>query len=111
MMDKPNVHIVEVKKTPISEFAADGIITSDGKLRKFDAIALATGYDAVDGGLREMGIKDRHGRTLSQKWAEGIRTSLGMMMTDMPNLFVTYGPHSPSSFTNGPVFIQIQVDW
>ncbi|KAL1846032.1 hypothetical protein Daus18300_014379 [Diaporthe australafricana] len=29
----------------------------------------------------------------------------------LPNVLFLYGPQAPSSFTNGPLFIEMQVDW
>lgn len=50
--DQPNV---EITNSPISEFTETGIVTKDGET-PFDIVAICTGYDAVTGGLRTMGI-------------------------------------------------------
>ena len=118
VMDQPNVKIIQVKNNAIDRFEANGIRTADGELHEFDAVALATGYDAVDGSQKALNLRgattmlsqtqccskllemlDRHGRTLAEKWSEGIKTSLGMMVPDAPNLFMLYGTQSPCAFT------------
>lgn len=87
----PNVELVDLKENPIVEFTADGIITSDGRKREFDVIVLATGFDAMTGGITDMDIQGTDGISISNKWAEGVRTNLGMMTTSCPNMFFLYG--------------------
>lgn len=48
-VDQENVELVSVLDTPIQSFSEDGIIMSDGKARKYDAVILATGFDAFTG--------------------------------------------------------------
>lgn len=59
MMDRPENEVVDVKATPIKEVKENGILTEDGKFREFDIIALATGFDSVTGGMKNMGLKVR----------------------------------------------------
>jgi cation diffusion facilitator CzcD-associated flavoprotein CzcO len=88
MLDKPENHVVDVKKTPIEKFTEKGIVTSDGKLHEFDVIALATGFDAVTGGMKNMGLKDVDGVELSEKWKNGTYSYLGMTLSGFPNMFL-----------------------
>lgn len=87
---------VEITNSPISEVTETGIRTKDGKSREFDVIAVCTGYDAVTGGLRTMGIKGRDGIDLDQKWKDGVVTHLGMSVHNFPNFFMVYGPQGLS---------------
>lgn len=75
--DRPNVEITD---SPIVSFTKTGIVTEDGKERQFDLVAVCTGYDAVTGGLRTMGIKGRNGIDLDEKWKDGVVTNLGMLV-------------------------------
>lgn len=68
MMDRPENEVVDVKATPIKEVRENGILTEDGKFREFDIIALATGFDSVTGGMKNMGLKDVDGVDLAKKW-------------------------------------------
>lgn len=43
LFNRPNVHIIDVKKNGIKEVQPKGIVTEDGQLHEFDVIALATG--------------------------------------------------------------------
>ena len=113
-MDRPNVSLVDLKTTPIKEFTEEGTVVTEAtadKLHKFDIVIFATGYDSCTGGLLDMNITDKNGKTLRQKWETGIRTFLGLMVPDMPNAFFLYGPQAPTALTNGPPFIEVEVEW
>ncbi|TKA70787.1 hypothetical protein B0A49_07354 [Cryomyces minteri] len=111
MMDKPENDVVDVNETPIAEFTKTGIVTSDGKLREFDVIALATGFDSLTGGMKNMGLKDIHGVDLSEKWKMGTWSFLGMTCNGYPNMFFLYGAQGPTAFSNGPSCVECQGDW
>lgn len=114
MIDKPNVKLVSLKETPISEVAESGIVVADEKgrqeMHKLDVLIFATGYDSVTGGLYDMNVTDRNGRTLQQKWNSGIQTYGGMMVSDMPNAFFLYGPQAPTALANAPTFLELQME-
>ncbi|GAB7348873.1 hypothetical protein MBLNU459_g7574t1 [Dothideomycetes sp. NU459] len=111
MMDKPENDVVDVKSTPITEFTETGIVTSDGKLREFDVIALATGFDSVTGGMKNMGLKDVNGVDLGERWKMGTWSYLGMTCNGFPNMFFLYGAQGPTAFSNGPSCVECQGDW
>jgi cation diffusion facilitator CzcD-associated flavoprotein CzcO len=62
----------------------NGIVTEDGKVHECDVIALATGFDSVTGGMKNMGLKDVDGVELATKWKNGTYTYLGMAMSGFP---------------------------
>ena len=113
MIDRDNVSVVNLKTTPIVEFTETGIQTGGeaGKHLDFDIVILATGYDAVTGSLMDMGLVDTCGTPLREKWAKGTYTYLGLTISQMPNLFMVYSPQAPTSLSNGPPIIEIQIDW
>ncbi|UNI18452.1 hypothetical protein JDV02_004720 [Purpureocillium takamizusanense] len=111
MIDRPNVKLVDLKETAIREFVANGVTTDEGKLHELDVVVFATGYDSVTGSLYDMNIHDKNGVLLQKKWKDGIKTHLGMMVPDLPNAFVLYGPQAPTSLANGPPFLELQVEW
>jgi cation diffusion facilitator CzcD-associated flavoprotein CzcO len=84
MLDRPENKVIDVKKTPIKEITEKGIVTSDGKLHEVDVIALATGFDAVTGGMKNMGLKDVDGVELADKWKNGTFSYLGMSVAGYP---------------------------
>jgi len=114
-LDQDNVDLVDLKATPIQEFTAKGIVTNDGPNgqaveREFDAVVMATGFDAMTGSLTNMNIHGRDGLTFRERWKDGVFTHLGLCCSGCPNMFMIYGPQAPTAFTNGPVFIESQVD-
>ena len=84
MLDKPGNKVVDVNKNPIKEVTEKGIVLSDGTLHEFDVIALATGFDSVTGGMKNMGLKDVDGVELSEKWKNGTYSYLGMSLSGFP---------------------------
>ena len=83
-MDKPQNHVVDIKANPIVEVKENGIVTQDGQMREFDVIALATGFDSVTGGMKNMGLRDEEGVLLSEKWKTGTWSYLGMTCNGYP---------------------------
>jgi cation diffusion facilitator CzcD-associated flavoprotein CzcO len=110
VINQSNVEVVDLTATPIKSFRKNGIETSDGTLHELDVVVLATGYDAVTGSLFDMGLEDKNGTPLREKWKLGIRTHLGLMIAGLPNCFMVYGPQAPTSFANGPPIIEAQID-
>jgi len=115
MIDRDNVTVLNLKATPIVRFTETGVLTGsdDGeqKHHDFDIIILATGYDSVTGSLTDMGLIGTDGIPLREKWSKGTYTHLGLTIPKMPNMFMVYSPQAPTSLSNGPPIIEIQVDW
>jgi cation diffusion facilitator CzcD-associated flavoprotein CzcO len=110
IFDQPNVDVVDVKTNPIEDIVPTGIRTADGVVHELDIIALATGFDSVTGGLKDMNIRGTQG-LLREKWETGIWTHLGMAVSKFPNFFMIYGPQAPTAHANGPSAVEPQVDW
>lgn len=110
VMNQENVEIVPVRETPIDRFTESGIRTSDGRERAFDIIVLATGFDNNTGALTSIDVRGTDGRTLREKWADGVDVYLGSMTHGYPNLVFLYGPQSPAAFGNGPTSAELQGD-
>ena len=111
MIDDPKNDVVDITENPIVEVKENGIVTQDGQLREFDIIALATGFDSVTGGMKNMGLKDIYGVDLGDKWSKGTYSYLGMTCADFPNMFFLYGAQGPTAFSNGPSCVELQGDW
>ena len=108
--NRPNVHLVDLRATPIEAITPDGIRTSAGEVA-LDAIVYATGFDAMTGALARIDIRGRDGLALRDAWSAGPRTYLGLSVAGFPNLFTITGPGSPSVLTNMIESIQQHVDW
>ncbi|WP_207841194.1 flavin-containing monooxygenase [Williamsia soli] len=107
--NRPNVSMVNLTETPISEVTAQGILTEDGTLHEIDILICATGFDAVDGNYRRVNIQGLGGERLTDHWNEGPSSYLGVATTGFPNMFMILGPNGP--FTNLPPSIETQVEW
>ena len=106
--NRSNVSLVDVSRHPI-EITPDGIRTG-GVDYPVDAIAFATGFDAMTGSLLKIDIRAPH-TSLQQAWKAGPRTYLGLSVHGLPNMFTITGPGSPSVLTNMIVSIQQHVEW
>ncbi len=106
--NRPNVALVDLKKTPMVRVTPEGIETTDG-LREFDIIVWATGFDFGTGALSRMDIRGRGGRALAEHWSDGPRTFLGVQTHGFPNFFFPGGPHAAAG--NNPRYNGDQVDF
>ena len=108
--NRDNVTLVDLRATPIETMTPTGLRTSGGG-HAFDALVLATGFDAMTGALTRVDIRGRDGMALRDKWREGPRTYLGLMVAGFPNMFTITGPGSPSVLSNMMTSIEQHVDW
>ncbi len=108
--NKPNVHLVDLRKTPFEHITPKGIKTSDREY-EFDAIIYATGFDAMTGAIVSVDVRGRGGLELRKKWADGPHTYLELTVAGFPNLFMITGPGSPSVMCNMMSAIEQHVDW
>lgn len=124
--NKPNVHLVDLKKTPIEKITPKGIVTSDGIEHELDVLVFATGFDAVTGAFANIEFRGANGRPLigysndalaadsgnespEPVWIDHRpRTFLGLTAPAMPNMFMVLGPHQP--FGNAPRSIENAVE-
>jgi len=108
--NRDNVTLVDLRATPIEAVTPTGVRTSEGE-HPLDALVLATGFDAVTGALLAIDIRGRDGISLRDRWGEGPRSYLGLMVSGFPNLFTITGPGSPSVLSNVIHAIEQHVDW
>ncbi len=104
----PKVSLVDLRETPIVRLTERGIETTDG-VREFDIIVWATGFDFGTGALNRMGIRGRDGLELTEHWADGPTTFLGLQTRGFPNFFFPGGPHAAAG--NNPRYNGDQVDF
>jgi cation diffusion facilitator CzcD-associated flavoprotein CzcO len=107
VFNQANVTLVDLRADPIQELTATGVRTAQ-RDHDIDLLVLATGFDAVTGGLTQIDIRGTSGASLAETWAAGAATYLGMATTGFPNLLFLYGPQSPSGFCNGPTCAELQ---
>lgn len=104
--NKPNVQLVNLRKTPAERITPEGIMTADGKEHKLDVLVCATGFDAVTGAFNAIDWHAKDGRPLittsgSEDSERAIwpdhrpYTFLGVTVPALPNTFLVLGPHQP----------------
>ncbi|HEX2590008.1 MAG TPA: NAD(P)/FAD-dependent oxidoreductase [Rhizomicrobium sp.] len=108
--NRDNVELVDVNEDPIVSITADSVKTRNAEY-KIDALVLAIGFDAMTGALNAIDIRGRGGMSLKEKWHDGPRNYLGLMVAGFPNMFIVTGPGSPSVLTNMMVSIEQHVEW
>jgi cyclohexanone monooxygenase len=108
--NRRDVTLVDLRKTPLVEFTGTGIRTTADDI-DLDTVVFATGFDALTGAITQIDIRGRGGQTVSQHWAAGPRTMLGVAIAGFPNLFTITGPGSPSVLGNVVASIEQHVEW
>jgi cyclohexanone monooxygenase len=108
--NRPNVDLVDLRRTPIAAITPTGIETA-GARYEVDVIIYATGFDAMTGALLAIDIRGKHDASLREEWAAGPHTYLGLAVAGFPNFFMITGPGSPSVLSNMPVSIEQHAEW
>jgi len=107
--NKLNVHLIDLKQSPIKEISADALEAD--KRYEIDTLILATGFDAMTGALTTIDISGRGGVKLRDQWQSGAKSYLGIGISNFPNLFTVTGPGSPSVLSNMLPSIEQHVNW
>jgi 4-hydroxyacetophenone monooxygenase len=94
---------VELVTDAIARFAEEGIVDVTGRLREFDVVICATGFQ-VQNYLTPMVIRGRTGETINAFWRDRPGGYLGMMVPHFPNFFMMYGPGTNLGYNGNLVF-------
>lgn len=89
-MQRRNVELIDIS---VDTILPDGVRTSDGQVRKVDAIVYGTGFKPTDF-LAPMRITGLRRRDLNEAWREGAEAYLGITVSGFPNFFMLYGPNT-----------------
>jgi cyclohexanone monooxygenase len=108
--NRPNVHLVDIRRALIERITPRGIRTADAEY-DLDVIVFAIGFDAMTGPFLDIDLRGREGVSLRERWAGGPRTCLGLTVAAFPNMFLITGPGSPGVLSNMVVSIEQHVDW
>ncbi len=86
--NRPNVTLVDTDGEGVRQLSECGVIV-DGKEYEVDCLIFATGFEIGTAYTRRAGydIIGTGGQTLSQKWANGLRTLHGLQTNGFPNCF------------------------
>jgi cyclohexanone monooxygenase len=110
IFNQSNVRLVDVRSAPIQEITPNGIKTTESEYQ-LDAIAFATGFDAMTGAIKEIDVRVDGGTTIEEQWDGGPRTYLGLMVAGLPNMFMITGPQSPGVKSQMILSIEWHINW
>jgi cation diffusion facilitator CzcD-associated flavoprotein CzcO len=94
--NRPNVQLVDTRGKGITEIGERGPVF-EGKTYELDLLIYATGFEVQKTGIWNR-IVGKGGRGLEQKYADGIRTLLGIHTRGFPNLFIMGGYQASFQF-------------
>ena len=99
IFNQPNVHAHDLRECPIVRITEGGIETTEGET-DLDMLVFATGFDAATGTFARMDIRGRGGISLNAYWSEDVRSALGLVVSNFPNMLMVNGPGAPGPFSN-----------
>ena len=87
--NRPNVTLVDTKGRGVERVTPKGVV-SGGVEYELDCLIYATGFEVGTDYTRRSGVelRGRGGVTLTQWWADGVRTLHGMHVHGFPNCFI-----------------------
>jgi cyclohexanone monooxygenase len=87
--NRPNVTLVDTEGRGVDAITPRGVV-ANGVEYDLDCLIFATGFEVGTDYSRRAGctVVGRHGVTLTEKWADGVRTLHGMHSHGFPNLFI-----------------------
>ncbi|MCZ6658907.1 MAG: NAD(P)/FAD-dependent oxidoreductase [Gammaproteobacteria bacterium] len=105
--NRPNVHLVDTNGKGITQITERGPLF-DGKQYELDLLIYATGFEVQKTGIYNQ-IVGVDGLDLTDKYANGVRTLLGVHSVGYPNLFIMGGYQASFQF-NLTYILQMQGD-
>jgi cyclohexanone monooxygenase len=86
--NRPNVRLVDTNGKGVERLTRTGVV-ANGREYQVDCLIFATGFEVGTSYTRRAGydIVGRGGRTLSEHWADGLRTLHGLTSHGFPNCF------------------------
>ena len=106
--NRDNVTLVDTRGRGVEKISAAGVVV-DGTEYPLDCLIFATGFEVGTDYARRTGFEviGRDGKTLSDKWSDGVRTLHGLHVHGFPNCFIA--SIAQSGFTvNFPYLIDTQ---
>lgn len=87
--NRGNVTLVDTDGRGVERITQHGVVV-DGEEYPVDCIIFATGFEVGTSYARRAGyeIIGREGRTLTEKWSQGVRTLHGIQSREFPNCFI-----------------------
>jgi cation diffusion facilitator CzcD-associated flavoprotein CzcO len=110
IFNQPNVHLVDLRESPIQAVTETGVETSDAQY-PLDMLILATGFDSATGAMLAIDITGLGGKTLKESWSKGHHTFLGIGVPGFPNMYMINAAGSPGIRSHMMVQAEQHVEW
>jgi cyclohexanone monooxygenase len=106
--NRPNVTLVDTRGRGVERISETGVV-ANGVEYPVDCLIYATGFEVGTAYTRRAGyeIVGRDGITLTEKWADGVRSLHGMHSRGFPNCFIM-GPQQAGFTVNYPHLLDEQ---
>ncbi|HYZ90853.1 MAG TPA: NAD(P)/FAD-dependent oxidoreductase [Actinomycetota bacterium] len=106
--NRPHVTLVDTDGKGVERITEKGIV-ANGVEYEVDCIVYATGFEVGTAYTRRSGfeIHGRNGITLTEKWADGVRTMHGLHSHGFPNCYIM-GPQQSGFTVNFPHMLDEQ---
>ena len=104
-LTQPNVNLVAAG---LSEVRPHSVVAADGSEYEVDTIIFGTGFHVTDIPVADR-IVGRHGISLKEHWAEGMKAYKGTAMPGFPNLFLLVGPNTGLGHSSQVFMIESQI--
>jgi cation diffusion facilitator CzcD-associated flavoprotein CzcO len=102
---QPNVDVVA---SGVAEIRPRSVVAADGTEREVDTIIFGTGFHVTDIPVAER-IVGRHGISLRDRWADGMKAYKGTAVAGFPNLFLLVGPNTGLGHSSQVFMIESQI--
>jgi cation diffusion facilitator CzcD-associated flavoprotein CzcO len=99
----PNTHLVDTDGKGVARITAAGVVVA-GREYELDCIIYGSGFEVGTPYARRAGfeVTGRDGRTLSERWADGMRTLHGIHVRGFPNLLFVQPTQGANLISNVP---------
>jgi cyclohexanone monooxygenase len=93
--NRPNTTLVDTRGEGVERITKKGVVVA-GHEYELDCLIFGSGFEVGTDYSRRAGfqIHGRGGQSLTEKWAEGIRTMHGMHVHGFPNCFIMSNPQA-----------------
>ncbi|GAB3104066.1 NAD(P)/FAD-dependent oxidoreductase [Aestuariicella hydrocarbonica] len=108
--NKSHVRLADCLTDPIEGLTKNGVKTRNREY-DLDVLICATGYDGLTGAMLAFDVEGKDGRKLKDKWENGARSYMGMVIEGFPNMFMICGANGPAALANIFTINEQNVDW
>lgn len=104
---QPNVDVVA---SGLREIRGNTLVASDGTEAEVDAIVFGTGFHVTDMPIAQR-VKGDDGRTLAERWSDGMKALRGSTAAGFPNFMTIIGPNTGLGNSSMILMIEAQLNY